>query len=111
MHAAQFGASTQCRKDFTRIESVVGVERAFYTLLLGEICFGKHRVHEVAFLDANAVFTSEYAFDLNAQTEDVSAKSFCPVCVAINAGIIQNEGVEIAVAGMKNVCDAKSMFL
>ena len=56
MHAAQFGAAMQCRKNLARIEQAPVIEGALDALLLVEIGFREHFRHQVALLDAHAVF-------------------------------------------------------
>ena len=61
MHAAEFGAAVQGRKHLAGIEQALRVERAFQPLLLVEVYFRKHLRHQVALLDANAMFAGEHA--------------------------------------------------
>src|SRR5712671_837638 len=60
MDAAEFGAAVQGRKHFSGIEQALRVEGAFQPLLLVEIDLRKHLRHQIAFLDADAVFAGQY---------------------------------------------------
>ena len=66
MHSPEFGAAVQSRKNLSRIEQALFVERAFEPLLLIEIGFGKHYRHKIAFFHANTVLAGEHAADFNA---------------------------------------------
>jgi hypothetical protein len=66
VHPAEFGTALQSRKDLAGIQPMVRVERTLDALLLCEVNLVEHGVHEVAFLDANAVLASQDAADLDA---------------------------------------------
>ena len=71
MHMAQFRAAGQCREHLAGIEQAVIVESAFEPLLLVEIALRKHRRHQIALLDADAVLAGQHAADFNAKPENV----------------------------------------
>src|SRR6202021_2080758 len=75
MHAAKLGAAMQGRKHLAGIEEALRVERAFQPLLLVEIDFAEHLRHQVALLDADAMFTGQHAAELDAAPKDIGAKS------------------------------------
>src|SRR6185312_10584019 len=66
VHTAELGAAVQLRKDLARVEQALLVERAFQPLLLIEIGFREHHRHQVALLDAYAMFAGQHAPDLDA---------------------------------------------
>src|SRR5882757_2799933 len=74
MDAAEFGAAMQRRKHFSGIEQTLRVERAFQPLLLVEVDLREHLAHQVALLDADAMFTGEHAAELDAGPQDVGAE-------------------------------------
>ena len=65
MHATEFGAAVQGRKHFSRIEQALRIERAFQPLLLVEIDLAEHLRHQIALLDADAVFAGKDAAELD----------------------------------------------
>src|SRR5690242_19721008 len=66
VHAAEFGAAVQGRKHLAGIEQAFVIEGTFEPLLLIEIGLRKHRRHQVALLDADAVLTGQDAADFHA---------------------------------------------
>src|SRR4030081_2253177 len=82
MHATQFGAAVQGRKHLSRIEQALRVERAFQPLLLVEIDLAEHLRHQVALLDADAMFAGEDTAKFDADPKDVGAERLCPLHLA-----------------------------
>lgn len=66
MQAAELSATVQLRKYLARIKQSLAVEGAFHALLLIEIDFGEHRVHEVALFDTDAVLAGKNAANFDA---------------------------------------------
>ena len=110
MQPAELGAAMQLREHLAGIEQPVRVEGAFEALLLGEIHLVEHRPHQVAFFDADPMFTSQYATNLHAESQDIGAKFLCPLDFAGLVGVIQNQRMQIAVAGMEHIGDAEPVF-
>src|SRR4029453_832646 len=79
MHAAKFGAAVQGREYLAGVEEALGVERAFKPLLLVEIDLAEHFAHQVALLDADAMFAGQHAAELDADPQDVGAEGFRPL--------------------------------
>jgi len=59
--------------------------------------------HLIDFLESNAMLTGNRAADPNAQLQNLSAQCLGAFKLARFSGIVQNERVQIAVAGMKHV--------
>src|SRR5258705_11541807 len=110
MHATEFGAAVQGRKYLARVEQALGVERAFEPLLLVEIYLAEHLAHQVALLDADAMFTGQHAAEFDADPQDIGAEGFRPLDLAWPVGIVQDQGMQVAVAGMKHIGDAEVVF-
>ncbi len=85
------------------IEQLLGVERAFQPHLLVEIDGAEHRRHQITLLDPDAVFAGQHAADLNAEPQDVSAEFFRRFQFARLVGVIHDQGMQIAVASMKDI--------
>src|SRR5258708_34658849 len=107
VHAAEFGAAMQGWKHLAGIEQALRVEGAFQPLLLVEIDLAEHLRHQVALLDADAVFAGEDAAKFDADPKDVRAEGLCPLHLAGLVGIVQDQRMQIAVAGMKHIGDAQ----
>src|SRR5882724_9985252 len=111
MHAAELGAAVQYRKHFSGIEQAVRIERAFQPLLLIEIDLAEHFRHQIALLDADAMFAGQDAAKLDATAQDVGAEGFRPLHLAGLVGVVEDQGMQIAVAGVKHVGDAETVLL
>ena len=61
VHSAEFRTPVKFGEHFPRIEQSIGVESAFYTLLMIEIVLSEHFWHQIALLDTDAMFTGQYA--------------------------------------------------
>ena len=91
MQAAQFCAAMQLRENFAGVKQPFAVEGAFHALLLVEIDFGEHRVHQVALFDTDAVFAGENTADLDAQFQNFGAEFFGLLEFTGLVGIVKNE--------------------
>src|SRR6266699_4440461 len=107
VHAPELGAAVQRRKHLARVEQTLVVEGAFEPLLLLEVSLGEHGRHQVALFHAHPVLAGEHAADLDAKLEDVRAELFRTLELARLVGVVENERVEIAVAGMEDVGDGE----
>ena len=106
MQAAEFGAAMQLRKHLAGVEQPVRIEGAFEALLMRQVAFVEHRPHQVALLDADPVLAGQHAADLDAEPQDVGAKGLGALDLAGLVGVVKNQRMKIAVAGMKDVRDA-----
>ena len=75
---------------------------------MGEIVGAEHLAHQVALLDADAVLAGEHAADLDAQPQDLGAERLGPLELARRVGVVEDQRVQIAVAGMEHVGDAQA---
>src|SRR3954468_9596326 len=66
-HSAEFGAASELGEDLARIEQMVGIEGALHAHLLVEIDLGELHIHQVALLDADAMFAGQHAADPHAE--------------------------------------------
>src|SRR3981081_1014888 len=101
MQAAKLSAAVQGRKYLPRIEQALRVERAFQPLLLVEIDLAEHLRHQVALLDTDAMFAGQHAAELDADPQDIGAEGLRPLDLAGLVGIVEDQRMQIAVAGMK----------
>src|SRR5207248_11717595 len=100
MDAAEFGAAMQGRKHFSGIEQALRVEGAFQPLLLVEIDLRKHLAHQIALFDADAVLAGQNAAEFDAAAQDVGAKSLGAFHLAGLVGVVEDQRMQIAVAGV-----------
>ena len=105
---AELGAAMQGRKHLSRIEQALRVEGAFQPLLLVEVDLAEHFGHQVALLDADAVLAGQDAAKLDAAAQNIGAEGLGPLHLA---RLVGNQGMQIAVAGVKHVGDAEIVFL
>src|SRR4051794_33139687 len=110
MHAAEFGAAMKRRKHFAGVQQALRVERTFEPLLLVEIDIAKHLRHQVALFDAHAMFARQHAAKFDADPQDVGTKGFGALHFIGLIGIEKDERMQVAVAGIKNIGDAKIVF-
>src|SRR5271163_469006 len=100
MHAAELGAVMERREHLAGIEQPLLVEGAFDALLVLHIDFGKHDRHQIPLLDPDAMLAGEHAADLDAQLQDVGPERLRALELPWLIGIVKDERMEIAVAGM-----------
>src|SRR3954451_12705984 len=110
MDAAEFGAAMQGRKHFSGIEQALRVEGAFQPLLLVEIDLREHLAHEIALLDPDAVLAGQNAAEFDAAAQNVGAKSFSALHFAGLVGVVKDQRMQIAVAGVKYIGDPQTVF-
>ena len=111
MHAAEFGTAMQGRKHLAGVEQPLRIEGAFDPLLLIEVDLAEHLRHQVALFDTNAMLTGQNATEFDAGPQDIGAKRLGAFDLAGLIGVIENERVQIAVAGMEHVGTAQIVFL
>src|ERR1044072_2948225 len=111
MHAAELGAAVQRWKHLAGVEQSLGVEGAFEPLLLVEVALGKPARHQGSFLDADTVLAGEHAADLDAELEDLGAELLGALQFARLVGIIEDQRMQVAVAGVKHIGDAQPELL
>ena len=97
-------------EDLGGVEEPLGVEGGFEGALLVELLGGELDGHEVALLDANAVFAGEAATDLDAELQDVGAEVFGAVEAVGVVGVEHDQRVEVAVAGVEDVGDTEGVL-
>src|SRR5215212_4343478 len=103
VHAPEFGAAVELREHLAGVEQPARVEGALDPLLLGEVGLVEHLAHQVALLDPDAVLARQHAADLDAELEDVGAERLRAVQLAQLVGVVEDERVQVAVAGVEHV--------
>lgn len=111
METPQFRAAMERWEHFTRIQQPFRIEGALQALLLIEVYGAEHDLHEVALLHADPVLARQHATDGNAELQDVGAKRLGSFKFARLVRIVEDERMQIAVSGMKDVGDPQSILL
>ena len=111
VQAAELGAAVQLREHLAGIEQPVGIEGAFEALLLARSISSNIVAHQVALLDADAVLAGQHAADLDAEPQDVGAECLGPLELARLVGVVEDQRMQIAVAGMEDIGDAQPVLL
>src|SRR3954452_8973214 len=101
MDPPEFGTAVKLGKDLAGVQQPAGVESAFQALLLVQVGLGELLGHQVALLDADAVLSGQHAADLDAKLQDIGAELLRPLQLARNVGIVEDQRVQVAVAGME----------
>ncbi len=70
----------------------------------------EHLRHQVALLDADAMLAGEHAADLDAKPQNVGAEFFGALEFVRIVRIEEDERMQIAVAGMKDIGDAQAVL-
>src|SRR6516165_11205968 len=96
---------------FGGIEQPIRIERALHPHLLGDVGGGELDAHQLAFLDADAVLAGEAPAELDAELEDLGAAHLGALELRPVIGIVEDQGMQIAVAGMENVGDVEAIAL
>ncbi len=89
----------------TRIEGIVDAAHQ------GEVGVGEEQGHEFALFHANAVLAGEAAADFDAIANDFGGGFQGALELLGVARIVEHDGVEIAITGVKDVADPKAELL
>ncbi len=109
VHAAELGAAVELGEDLAGVEDLARVEGAFDPLLLVQVDLVELERHQVALFDADAVLAGQDAADLDAKLEDFGAQRLGALQLARLVGIVEDQGVQVAVAGMEHVGDPQAV--
>ena len=77
---------------------------------MGEVGLVEHLAHQVALLDPDPVLAGQHAADRDAEPQDVGAERLGPLDLAGLVGVVEDERVQIAVAGMEHIGDAQPVL-
>src|SRR5690606_16422482 len=97
------------REDLVGIEQPLRIEHALDPHLKGKLAGCELARHEIAFLDADTMLACEAAPDLDAELKDIRAGFLRATKLLGVVGLEKNERMEIAVAGMENICDLEAV--
>src|SRR5438477_758414 len=104
-------ASPRGRKDFLRIQYGIRIEGIAQPPHHFQIVIGEQQRHHLVFLHAYAVLAGERSAYRDAKRQDVARRRQRPLMLLWNPRIKKYQGMQIAIAGMKNVADSERMLL
>src|SRR6476620_1030201 len=110
VHPAHFGAAMQQRHCLAGIEQAFGVERALDRMKALELGRGELRAHLIDLFETDAVLSGDRTTDLDAKLENPRAERFRPGDLIGNVGVIEDQWMQIAVAGMEYIHAAQAEF-
>ena len=110
MHTPEFSAAVQRWHGFARIEQGVFVEGCFHRMKQRQFGGAELHAHGIYFFHADAVFAGNGAAKFNRQLEDFRAKGLGALEFPRAVGVIQDQRMQITVAGMKHVHAAQTIF-
>src|SRR6476646_5233643 len=97
------------RKDLGGVEQPIWIEHALHPHLLRNVGGGELHAHQLALLDADAMLSGEAAAELDAKLEDLSAAHLCALKLGTVVGVVKDQRMQIAVAGMEDVDHAEAV--
>src|SRR6185312_14128227 len=89
----------------------VRIEGALESLLLLQIRRLKLHLHQIALLHANAMLAGQHATHLDAKREDIGTEALGPFELIVATGVVENQRMQVAVAGVKDVGDRQAIGL
>ncbi len=107
---ADFAAAFAERKDFAGIKGRVGIESVVDAAHEIEIGVGEKKRHELGLFHADAMFTGERAPDFHTIADDFRGGMHCSFELGFVAGIVEDDGMKVAVSGMENIADIKAVL-
>ena len=89
----------------------MGIQSPAQQLHRGQVVRGVHPVEVTALVAADAVLAADAAAGLHTQAEDLAAQLLHPLAHTRLAVAVEDQGVEVAVAGMEHVGHRQAMAL
>ena len=105
---ARLAAAFAERKDLSGIQRTLRIECVVDAAHEIEVGIVEQERHKLAFFHPDTVFAGEAAADLDAVTNDFGRSFQSALELLVVAEIVENDGVEIAVASVENVADVES---
>ena len=108
--AGFFAAEARSGEHFGGIGKLERVEGAADAVHGVEVGLGEHLGHHLLFLLADAVLAGDGAAGVDAHFEDARGERFGGVLLAGDAAVVEDHGMQVAVAGVKDVGHAQAGF-
>ena len=103
VHGAQFGTSMQAWNRLARVEDATGVQLALDVVELGQFRRLELVTHLIDLFNTHTMLSGNGTATVHAQCQDIATEFFCFVQIAGLVGIVQDQRVQVAIAGMKYV--------
>src|SRR5262245_3170042 len=103
-----FDAGLLGGEHLARIAEPRRIECTLEALHESKISHGENEWHEVGFLQADAVLAGDRPTDIGADLHDLGARLDHPRLFTRLARIVEDVGMEVAVAGVEHVADAEA---
>ncbi len=104
------GYSVQ-REHLAGVQRPIGIEDGLDAKLQGEILVAELGTHQVPLLDADTMLARETAAHLDAEPQDLGACFFGFGSLLRLVGVIHDQGMQVAIAGMEDVRNFEAMAL
>ena len=111
VHGAELGAPVQRGHGFLRVEQTGRVEGPLQGVELEQFRLAELHAHLIDLLHPDAVFAGHGAADRHAQFEDLPAQLLRGFEFARPVCVVQDERVQVAVAGMEDVGHAQAVLV
>ena len=111
VHAAQFDTAGGLRYSLAGIKQAGRVEGILDALELRQLRGAELRAHLIQFLDTDTMFSGNRAPCADAQLQDPAAEPLGTLALVLLVGVIKNQWMEVAVAGVKDVGDSQPIFV
>src|SRR6187399_2375906 len=111
VHLAELRAARQRGHAFTRIEQRLRVEGSLDGQKARELGLAELHAHLRQLLDADTVLAGDRAADFYAKLEDLGTESLRAHALRLDVRVIQDQRMEVAVAGVKHVRAAQVVLL
>src|SRR6202043_4165105 len=108
---ADFAAAFAEWEDFAGIEGGVGIEGVVDAGHEIEVGIGKEERHEFGFFHADAVFAGKRAANFDAIADDFGGYFQGALELRGVAGIVEDDGMQVAVGSVEDVADLKAVLL
>jgi len=108
---ADFAAAFAEGEDFAGIEGGIGIEGVVHAAHEIEVGVGEEERHKFGFFHADAVLAGKRAADFDAIADDFGGGFEGALELRRVAGIVEHDGVQVAVPGVKDVADLKAVLI
>jgi hypothetical protein len=111
MHGAEFSTAMQGRNGLAGVEQAERIKRMLHRVKLRQFVAFELRAHLIDLFDTDAVFARDRATGFHAELQDLAAEFFGAFQFAWLVGVIQDQRMQIAIAGMKYIGDPKFVLV
>src|SRR2546426_6262949 len=95
-------------KYFSWIEATLWIERATDSVHRLQVGLVEHLRHERSLVGAHAILSRDRSAETQTDAKNLASDVLGKLLLSRHFGVVENERMEIAIARVKDVCDAKS---